>query len=444
MKSYQLVLAPTNCATVPETRSEPPKQENVEKIFPTLDSVEQEKKSRKRSRHRSESSDTDVPPDTSKNLVNEREKQLRLQDRIKKVAENNRKIEEVSQSSMKKLDEKANLSTEVDRIHKEIAEKSEMCQKRKRDLQAKKDKNLERGREAKNRMEAELGKMKIGNELAEFNFNDTEDWLDVLKKVEEEIRECSSDEEAINRLEAELVGLQDILEKKEKMQNTVIQELKALDNQLANLYSELKAISEEGLECHGGRPHKKRSKRSEEDQGERVNTSEVQTKDASQPLTDAIDSGQAAAPDRIATFDSCASPTHWTLLDHDYTARADIKKVQNDSAHQNSSGSSTVISKTSKEMDEEPKISEKPGSQSRENAPEMIRMATGERAPQEFSKKVTIASKKSEAVKNVDGTMTNGNEKAKTSTIQEEVRKEAATSSPESSQGNRLSNNLSI
>ncbi|EGT38050.1 hypothetical protein CAEBREN_18849 [Caenorhabditis brenneri] len=182
IKSYQLVSPPTSSATVPEVRSEPPKQDNVEKIFPTDDSVEQEKKSRKRSRQPTESSDTDIPPDKAKNLVSEREKQLRLQDRIKKVAENNRKIEEFSQSNMKKLDEKAKLSTEVKRVREEIGKKSEMCQKRKRGLQAKKDKNLERGRVAKNRMDAELEKMKIGNELADFNFNDTENWLDVLKK----------------------------------------------------------------------------------------------------------------------------------------------------------------------------------------------------------------------------------------------------------------------
>ncbi|EGT35110.1 hypothetical protein CAEBREN_18335 [Caenorhabditis brenneri] len=174
--------------------------------------------------------------------------------------------------------------------------------------------------EAKKLILVELGKVG-GKKPSNCDFGRCQESLKMLEELDNDFGEHETKESVIEELKRGIEGLKTKLWEKKRLQEAVEEEIKDLKHELKDLRRENDSISEK-IGKTSGRRHKKRSKkskRSEKDQEKRVCTSEIQTKDASQSLPDAIDNDQAA------TSNSCGEQQK--LVKRDFSKTSEAKEM---------------------------------------------------------------------------------------------------------------------
>ncbi|CAL2034403.1 unnamed protein product [Caenorhabditis brenneri] len=448
----------TPAAALPDDRLEPRRRSSSP-------SAEQER-SRKRHHDSSDFSDesrsrSPSPGDSDSTIAQERRSSKR-NGWLSKLAEIFGIEESTKKTNSKKREEMKKLGEEIEDITEEISRKEDAYMKRKEDLRQNKTEHFEKREEAKiylRGLQAELYTVPGDRDTFTFNVEQYQRNGKTLQELHNDIEEWKVEEAAIEAIESGVRALKGKLVEKEQLQEEVDREMEALNYELDNLSQEIKSISRKiGKSC--GRSHRKKSRRSvcTPSNGDSKDTSSHMPTEKSESTTKSGQStekpqqtqdgsGNSEAgffrdQQRLEKGDSSvhktdeALPIHAALLDHDYDVRYDVEKLQDLS-------SLTNHSEKSKAKEIEKALTASEGAQTEsaneKEAPEKTVTGRSEElgepqnpsapaAPQESSKTVTTVTRRFSFGKMRDV-------EAETTRIQEEVRKEAETSSAKSSEG---------
>ncbi|EGT49597.1 hypothetical protein CAEBREN_22266 [Caenorhabditis brenneri] len=396
----------TPAAELPVDRLEPRRRSSSP-------SAEQER-SRKRHHDTSDFSDDSTsrspsPGDSDSTIAQERRSSKR-NGWLSKLAEIFGIEENTKKTNSKKREEMKKLGEEIEDITEEISRKEDDYMKRKEDLRQNKIEHFEKREEAKiylRGLQAELYKVPGDRETFTFNVEQYQRNGKILQELHNDIEQWKVEEAAIEKIEAGVRALKGKLVEKERLQEEVGREMEALKYELDNLSEEIKSISRKiGKSC--GRSHRKKTRRSV----------------------------------RTPSNGDSTLPIHEALLDHDYGVRHDVEKLHDPSSLTNTPLAASeerekarAGSMETSEVAQTKLVNEKDAPE-KSVAGRELREELGEpqnpsapAAPQESSKNVTTVPK-------------NGNQDTKPTRIQEEIRKEAPTSSAKSSEGTPLATQI--